>query len=170
MSNVANLIRPSLRVARVVYFTDVTRANARVIPLGAFSEIVLPHVHGLALKARSNLNSAESELINPLMKDQLADPFAFFREQFNLAWKEARPGQAIDFLASRHTTALSVLAPRNIEEGSWWGRFMRARDDAVELKLSDAVDQEFADILKAYGDSATPKRKLIEVDDDRLAA
>jgi hypothetical protein len=169
MNNVERLVRPSLRVARVIYYTDVTKAAAPVIPLGVFSEILLPQLHGLALKARSSLTLAETGRIGPLLRERLADPFSFLREEFEEAWDRAHPGKALDFLAERHATALSIPAAREFSSSISWLSFIR-RSDTAEVKLSDAIDSEFAALLRDdRTNEPVPKRKLIEVD-DRLAA
>jgi hypothetical protein len=146
-----------------VYFTDLTRANARVIPLGSLSEVMLPHIHGLALKARSVLGPDELELVAPLIRVRLTNPFAFLRGEFDLAWEKAGLGKAIDFLAGRHASSLSVLAPTDYSERHWLlGRHWPARHEAVEGKLSAAVDSEFAELLKRYGSQVDAPRKVIE--------
>jgi hypothetical protein len=42
--------------------------------------------------------------------------------------------------------------------------------DAIERQLSATIDREFDELLKAYGDGNAPKRKIIELADERLAA
>jgi hypothetical protein len=144
----------------------MTHSGAPVVPLGAFAEIILPHVHGLALKARSGLSASEIELISPLVRDRISEPFTFLREEFKIAWDEAAQGGALKFLANRHAAALSILRPVEVGEKSWWQRLISARQDAIELKLSDALDREFAALVKSAGDSVAPKRKfLIDVDE-----
>lgn len=156
-------IEPSFRVARIVYFTNLTRADARVIPLGTLSEVLLPHIHGLALKARAGLLPDELALITPLIRDRLANPFAFLRSEFDLAWNEAPSGKAMEFLAGRHASSLSVLAPTDYSERNWLlSRILPVRDDAVEGKLSAAVDSEFSELLKRYGSHVAAPRKVIE--------
>ncbi len=153
----------TFRVARIVYFTDLSRRDARVIPLGSLSEVLLPHVHGLALKARAVLLPQELESVSPLIRDRLSNPFAFLRDEFDLAWETARPGAAIEFLAGRHASSLSVLAPADYSERHWLlNMLLPPREDAVEAKLSAAVDDEFADLIKAYGSHAIAPRKVIE--------
>lgn len=156
-------IDPTFRVARIVYFTNLTRADARVIPLGTLSEVLLPHIHGLALKARAELQSDELAMVTPLIRDRLANPFTFLRGEFDLAWDEAAPGKAIEFLAGRHASSLSVLAPTDYSERNWLlSRILPVRDDAVEGKLSAAVDSEFSELLKHYGSHVAAPRKVIE--------
>lgn len=160
----------TFRVARIVYFTDLTHANSRVIPLGSLSEVMLPHVHGLALKARDVLLPEELALMSPLIRDRLLNPFAFLRGQFDEAWENAGAGEALEFLARRHASSLSVLAPTDYSERHWLlNRILPVRDEAVETKLSDAVDSEFAELVKQYGSHAAAPRKVIE-SEERAAA
>jgi hypothetical protein len=70
-----------------------------------------PNVHALALKARDGLAPDELALVSPLIRERLANPFAFLRMEFDKAWDAAEPGRAIEFLSKSHTTSLSVLAP-----------------------------------------------------------
>jgi hypothetical protein len=156
-------VEASFRVARIVYFSNLIRAGARVIPLGSLSEVVLPHVHGLALKARAALAQDELELVAPLILERLTNPFVFLRGEFDLAWSSAAPGKAIDFLAGRHASSLSVLSPTDYAEKGWlFGRLLTPRADAVEGKLSAAVDNEFLDLVKAYGAHVAAPCKVIE--------
>jgi len=141
----------------------MTRADARVIPLGSLSEVMLPHIHGLALKARSGLTSDELKLVSPLIRERLMNPFAFLRAEFDLAWKSAERGKAIEFLSNIHSAGLSVLAPTEYSERHWLlSRILPVRDDAVEGKLSAAVDSEFAELLKRYHSHVDAPRKVIE--------
>jgi hypothetical protein len=153
----------TFRVAKIVYFTDLTRAGSRVIPLGSLAEVRLSHMHGLALKARSGLKPDEVALVTPLIRNKLADPFEFLRAEFDLAWHQATAGKAIEFLAQRHASSLSVLAPTDYSERHWLlSRLLHVRGEAVEGKLSDAVDSEFAELLKQYGDQVDADQKVIE--------
>jgi hypothetical protein len=166
MSQAMSAIEPTFRVARIVYFADLTKVGSRVIPLGAFAEVTLPHVHGLALKARASLKPVELSMISALLRDRITNPFAFLKSEFDLAWKSVEAGvRALDFLAGRHASSLSVLAPKNYSERTWLlQRLIPARNEAVEGKLSAAVDSEFSELLKFYGmpDPVAPDRKVIE--------
>jgi hypothetical protein len=159
------------KVARVVYFTDLTKAAARVIPLGSFGEVMLPHVHALGLKARSTLTKEELAQISPLVRDRLENPFKFLRAEFNLAWETGEYGRALEFLTRKHSSSLSILAPTDVPDRHWLlQRLLPARGDAVEGKLSSAIDSEFSELVKSYGDQVASERKVIEVDIDRAAA
>ena len=153
----------TFRVARIVYFTDLTRADARVIPLGSLSEILLPQIHALALKARTELQADELACVSPLLRERLQNPFEFLRSEIRSAWDNAEPGAAIDILARRHASSLSVLAPTDYSERSILGRLLPAREDAVIAKLSAAVDSAFLELFNQYGsDAATPRKVIIE--------
>jgi hypothetical protein len=155
----------TFRVAKVVYFSDLTRNAGRVIPLGSFAEVRVSDVHALALKARTALSPDEAALITPLLRDKLADPFEFWKVEFDLAFSKVKKEgvDALDFLAKRHASSLSVLAPTDYAERHWLlGRIFAPRDDAVEAKLSAAVDSEFADLLKRYGAQAAAPEKMIK--------
>jgi hypothetical protein len=161
MSSVHQLVPRSLRVARIVYFTDLTQVDARVIPLGALSEITHRNVHGLALTARGELDAKEIELINPLLRQRLAHPFNFLREEFQTAWDGAEPGEALAFLAERHGSSLSVLRPRPVGEAAWWQKLWSS--PRIETKLVEAVDTEFASLMREYTDKEPePERTVIE--------
>ena len=157
------VIDPTFQVARIVYLPQLTRADARAIPLGSLAEVMLPHIHGLGLRARTMLKPAELELISPLIRERLADPFSFFRAEFDLAFDKAPIGHSIAFLAARHCSSLSVLAPTDYSKRSWlFGRALPPREETVDAQLSVAVDDEFQALMKQYGDPAAPDRKLIE--------
>ncbi len=161
----------SFRVARIVYLTDLTRANARVIPLGALSEVELPHVHGLALKARAVLQPQELAAISPLIRERLTDPFEFMRGEFDAAWKNAEPGKALDYLAARHASSLSILAPTDYAGSNWLlSRIFPVTEDTLEAKLSAAVDSEFSELLKLYNGPSATQQKLIASGENRDAA
>jgi hypothetical protein len=147
MSNVVKMVRPSLRVARAVYFTDLTRRDAPVIPIGAFCEIITTRGRGLALKARSSLNEQELSMVSALLRDRMANPFSYLATEFDEAWKATPRGGAIDFLAKRHSAALGILSPRELA-ASWFSRWL-----GDEATLKSAVEREFDD---AMAKPATP--------------
>lgn len=155
---------PSFRVAPIVIFTDLTRQNARVIPLGSLAEVMLPHMQGLALQARTALHPGELETVPSLIRNKLVNPFEFLKQEFELAWREtAGKSSALDFLAAKHASSLSVLAPTDWSGRSWlFERLIQVRSEAVEAKLGAAVDAEFSAMLTRYGAHVDAQRKLIE--------
>jgi hypothetical protein len=140
MNNVVPILRPRLRAAHGVYFIDPTRPDSGIIPLGVFCEIITARGHGLALKARSALAKVELAVIAPVFRDRLSNPFSYFSEEFDEAWDKAAPGQAIEFLAARHSAALSVLAPRSTS--AIWDFF-----HGDQAKLASAAKREYATLL-----------------------
>ncbi|TMJ92917.1 MAG: hypothetical protein E6G77_24890 [Alphaproteobacteria bacterium] len=78
----------------------------------------------------------EAALITPLLRDKLADPFEFWKVEFDLAFSKVKKegGDALDFLAKRHASSLSVLAPTDYAPERQWllSRLFAPRDDAVE--------------------------------------
>src|SRR5215469_4459488 len=116
------MTEPTFKVARIVYLPDLTRADAGAIPLGVFAEMLTERSRGLGLKARKGLTQGELVQIAPILRDALADPFEYFRSQFNEAWDKAEPGKALDYLGRRHSSNLSVLAAEDCPaERNWLG-------------------------------------------------
>lgn len=150
------IIRPSIRAARVVYLTNITRSGGRVIPLGVFCEINSRLGHGLALKARSALTDDERAAVAPIFGERLSNPFNFLRGEFDAAW-QAAPGKCLDFLADRHTAALSVLAPYSPALGRSWHHGLLGKPDE-EAKLKNAAIREFDALLTELppGDAPAP--------------
>jgi hypothetical protein len=169
MTNVRTMIRPSLRVARLVYFTDLTRKSARIIPLGALCEITLPSAHGLALKARAELTPSETASVAPLLRESLAKPFTFLRDEFDLAWDEAEFGQALKFLGERHNASLSLLSPHDGEAEGSWHRWLTGEKE-FEVRLGTAVEREFADLLKDTLPAPLPNDTAPKIQVDRKAS
>jgi hypothetical protein len=169
MTNVRTMIRPSLCVARLVYFTDLTRKTAPVIPLGALCEITLPHAHGLALKARAQLTPSETASIAPLLRESLAKPFTFLRDEFDLAWDEAGFGQALKFLSERHNASLSLLSPHDGEAERSWHKWLTGEKE-FEVRLGTAVEREFADLLKETLPAPLPDDGAPKIQVDRKAS
>ena len=160
MNNITPMVRPSLRAARILYCTEMTRSNGRVVPLGVFCEIKLPHGHGLALKARSALSAEEAALIAPIFRAPLTNPFGYLATEFDLAWDNFDGTSALGYLANKHSTALSVLAPYEpaAERGAWYrGLF---GEPEVQAKLKSAVNREFDLLLADFpppADSPAPQ-------------
>ncbi|MEI9991877.1 MAG: hypothetical protein WDM86_17800 [Rhizomicrobium sp.] len=138
------MIDPEFRVAQIVYVTDVTREGAPIIPLGVFAEASNQKSRGLALKARKSLSAAEREMLSPLLRDLLMDPFAYFHSEFRDAWDNAPPGRALEYLGKRHASGLRILGPKDCDETIWFlQRLIAPKLDALEAKLTSAVDREY---------------------------
>jgi hypothetical protein len=143
--NVARFSRPTLFAARVVYFTDMTNRDAKTIPLGVFCEIKTEHVHGLALKARSQLGPPELGAVAPIFRNSLTNPFSYLSSEFDAAWSREQEG-ALDFLAHKHFGALSVLAPyQSTTVRTWWRDLLGGPE--LDAMLKDAVSQAFDSLM-----------------------
>ena len=157
MNNISQIVQPSLRVARVVYYADIAHSNGRVIPLGIFGEIRLSHGYGgLGLMARSALSDTELALVAPIFRSVLANPFNYLGTEFDLAWAHAdMSNSALDFLTAKHSAALSVLASYQpaIERAWYRGLF---RDPEVGAKLRSAISREFDALLAEIPPSGDP--------------
>ena len=156
---------PAFHASRIVYFVDRTRAGAPVIPLGILAEVSTDHVYGLGLKARTKLTTAELEQISPLLREQIVNPFAFLRREFEDAWEKA-PGDALALLTRRHNSSLSILAPVDcVDERSWLAeRLLPARNDAIEAKLGAAVHKAFEELEEAYGAKDIAQKAIVETE------
>jgi hypothetical protein len=147
MNEVTRLVRPSMRCARVVYFTDMTRAGAGTIPLGVFCEIKTAHIHGLALKARTLLGKREIGAITPVFRPHLTNPFKFLGAEFDAAWQQTDENCALGFLTRKHSTSLSALAPYHpaAADRGWWRGLLA--EPEVDALLKTVIDREFAALM-----------------------
>jgi hypothetical protein len=128
MTDVAKLVRPSLRCARAVFFTNMTQRGAHAaIPLGIFCEVKTSQGHGLALRARKVLSDAEIKAVAPIFQGALSNPFQYLSTEFEAAWSASiDSGGALGFLSKKHSAALSVLAayhPAAADRPWWQGLF-----------------------------------------------
>jgi hypothetical protein len=154
---------PAFQISRIVYFTDMTRADAPAIPLGVLAEISTGKMHGLALKARTSLFAEERDKVTPLLREAMADPFAYFKKQFDEAWKSSPPGKALGYFTRLHTSSLSVLAPTDCEEKQWLlERLIHPRSDAIEAKLIAAVNKAFDRLEADFGTKDIPQKIILE--------
>ena len=87
----------------------------------------------------------------------------FLKAEFDLAWEQtAGKGTALDFLAAKHASSLSVLAPTDHARHWLVNRLLPPRPEAVVGKLSVAVDKEFSELLKRYDAQVEAQATLSE--------
>ena len=103
-------IRASL--ARIVYQFDLDRGLSRRIPLGVIAEATTASVRALGLIARTSLFDEEKSQIAWRMKEQLDSPFRFLKEEFEWAFRNTEPGEALVILASKFSESLLIEPPR----------------------------------------------------------
>ncbi len=121
-----------LAITRISYFCDLRRNSGLVIPLGVIAEITLGQVHVLGLIARTELRENEISAVGRSIRHKLEEPFDFLETEFDWAWENTAPGEALPTLVRRHTDSLFFAAPR-IEEVR----------KAIEFD-ADAAAEEFA--------------------------
>ena len=155
-------VTSSFRVSRIIYFAGITSAESIIIPLGTLAHVALPHMHGMALKARTSLSDANRALVTPLLAELSHNPYAFLHKEFELAWV-GDTGTALDILAVRHTTSLSVSRPTDYAKGM---RLLKleipAREDAVVADLTNAVISEFDKMMEQFGGTSSDPSMTIE--------
>jgi hypothetical protein len=147
MHDVARLISPSMRCARVVFIPNLARqSNEGAVPLGVFCEIRTAEIRGLALKARTRLAESELKAIALVFQKLLANPFDFFSSEFDAAWTAGTKGggYALDFLSNKHAGSLSVLAPYHPAAANkhYWWRSLFGEPETDSL-LKEVVYGEF---------------------------
>jgi len=102
------------RISRISFHTDLTRADAPVIPLAVMIEAIVPeNARWLGLIGRPSLTRVELDRVNLDTWPQLEAPFGLMAEMFERAW-EAGPGRAGTTL-SKHfgASAMSVRTTDN---------------------------------------------------------
>src|SRR6266849_3719539 len=112
MANDLSIIQTvNLSIARIVYHTDLQRADVAPIPLGVIAEVTGGPFRGLGLIARADLLPQELASVGRLMRESLARPFEFLKLQFEWAAAETHSGEALRALAARHTESLFFSPP-----------------------------------------------------------
>jgi hypothetical protein len=105
---------PSLTLSTVHFYCDLSRRNGRVIPLGVMAEILLPQMRGLGLIGRTELHTTELAAVGDIGRRLVERPFAFLSQEFDDAWENAVPGEALLWLSGKHRQSLHFAIPRNI--------------------------------------------------------
>ncbi len=81
---------PIGRISRISFFTDMTRADAPVIPLGFILEAAWPdQARWLGLIGRTRLTRPELDKINLTTWPDLCAPFALLDSLFEKGWQSA---------------------------------------------------------------------------------
>jgi hypothetical protein len=81
---------PVGRISRISFFTDMTRADAPVIPLGFILEAAWPdQARWLGLIGRTRLTPLELDKINLITWPDLRAPFALLDNLFEKGWQSA---------------------------------------------------------------------------------
>ncbi len=105
-SNVVSIQSGRLTLSRITFHCDLQKASGLKVPLGVIAEISMGNIRSLGLIARTELKPNESNGIGILLKQHLANPFNYLRTEFEWAWGNSAPGDALAKLSDRHSTSL----------------------------------------------------------------
>ena len=130
-----------LTLSRISYFCDLRRNTGLVIPLGVIAEITLGPVHVFGLIARTGLLETELLAVGRSFRHKLEEPFDFLEIEFDWAWENTDPGEALPSLVRRHTDSL-FFAPPIIDEVR----------KTIELDNYDAAEEFAKDELRRKRD------------------
>lgn len=168
----ANFRPAALRVMRITYNCDMTRAGGDVIPLGVLSELSLDDEYALCLTARSQLSEGEASRIGRLLRADLSAPFTYLLPMFNEVYDAPDPIAAFSKLEEQHRHSFSfsldstkeVTVPKgltaNAEARLAWARdiVLSEGDQAywglVELFSPDTIDKKRKDEARELGAAA----------------
>jgi len=101
--------KPLARLSRIAFYTDMTRVDAPVIPLGFMIEAVVPaRARWLGLIGRSSLTRLEQDAVRLDSWKGLEKPFDLLLQLFEIAW-DAEAGVGGSAAARKYLgSALSV--------------------------------------------------------------
>ena len=100
-----------LSLSRVTYHTNLQQAAGLVIPLGVIAEMTIGTWRALGLIARTSLAEDEAGAIGRLLRDKLSDPFNFLKPEFDWAFSNTEPNEALEKLAQRFSKSLFFAPP-----------------------------------------------------------
>ena len=109
-THVVPMTTGTFKVSPINFYCSPGRSNGPLIRLGFIAEIFVPKLRGLGLIARTQLNEFEIESIGELSRRILERPYDYLVNEFDQAWHESDPGQAIEYLTSCHPHSLRFEA------------------------------------------------------------
>jgi len=139
--------RSKLWLAPIYFHYNIGSANGRTLPIGVYGEILTPGIRGLGLIARTQLAAGELAGLTALSRDLLASPFNYLVKEFEEAWSKAAPGEALQFLSARHSSAL-VLSAANERDLPHQFRTEELRDDRLVASVRISLEHYFVSQLE----------------------
>jgi hypothetical protein len=103
----------SCSLSPIRIYTDMSRPGSRVIPVGFVAELVTPEYHVMGLVGRANLDSDEMNALHGLLRHRASQLWDFLVAEFDLA-SGVEPGKGLEYLAARHSFALSFETPEQV--------------------------------------------------------
>jgi len=122
-----------LRVSRIVYNCDISRADGRSIPLGVIADVRANHWYGLALSARKGVFDDELSCVGERARRFVANPFEWLKTEFDRVFNAENPDDAFAQLCNVHATSLMV-----------------SRMDPVELPIPKSIASSELDVQRGF--------------------
>jgi hypothetical protein len=107
----ARVVRCALAPIRI--YTDMSRPGGREILVGYVAELTTPEHRVMGLVGRQTLDVKEMTDLHGLLRSRAAALWDFLSSEFELACG-VKPGEGLEYLASRHSFALSFEAPETV--------------------------------------------------------
>jgi hypothetical protein len=138
-----------LSLSRVTYHTNLQDASGLIIPLGVIAELTTGSWRALGLIARTTLLSNEVDAIGIMIRDHIASPFRFLAPDFDWAFAETEPGEALRRLSQRYSDSVFFAPPTDLRirkllplgalaAEPLLADLRRARDEEFYLMLAEA--------------------------------
>lgn len=96
-----------LRIIKIAYHCDLTKAGSRVIPLGVLADLRATGVYGLGLVACQSLSENEASHIGGLIRARISAPFEFLSTIFDEVIGAPAPSSVFESLPDRHNLSLA---------------------------------------------------------------
>ncbi len=162
-----------LSLSRVTYHTNLQQASGLVIPLGVIAEMTIGTWRALGLIARTTLSADEIATIGRMWRDEISTPFNFLNPEFDWAFANTEPGEALGKLAQRFSESL-FFAPPTMTATK---KVLPVGPPGAELILSDlrkSRDEDFylmlAEAANLGGEPTVPRSRDISEIAPKLAA
>ena len=147
--NIMAICTGRLTLSRISYHTNLQQASGLVIPLGVIAEMTLGPWRALGLIARSKLSSDELSATARMLRDKLAVPFGLLKPEFDWAFANTEPNEALAKLSERFSESLFFAPPSHqamkklLPEGPTAAEqilsdLRRSRDEEFYLMLAEA--------------------------------
>jgi hypothetical protein len=117
---------------------DLSRPGGRSILVGYVAELTTPERRIMGLVGRQTLDTEEMGDIHGLLRARVSALWDFLSSEFDLACG-VEPGKGLEYLASRHSFALSFEAPKTVN-------IPKSLTDAVHAD-EEKIEHEFRSFL-----------------------
>jgi hypothetical protein len=137
-----------LRIARIVYFTDLIHSDSRELPVGIVAEVTLPDLRGIGTALRPGFPAAELAMMGPTARELLTSPTDYLWPICKDTFLASERGQTLDQLMALYSSSLSILAPATIEvPRQWLITSVERRTESVEKRFRVTLEDEYYKFL-----------------------